>query len=144
MNLNDRSLLLLEGVHPDLVRVVLRASEISPFRFIVTEGARTVEKQRSLVKAGASKTMNSRHIPENNECGLSCAVDLAYWLDSDSDGSVDSGEIRWDWPLYKQIADVMKEAAQIENVRIEWGGDWLTFKDGPHFQLPKVIYPNAR
>ncbi|MBB8438449.1 M15 family metallopeptidase, partial [Escherichia coli] len=23
----------------------------------------------------------------------------------------------------------------------EWGGDWKTLKDGPHFQLPHGVYP---
>ncbi|EGY9805794.1 M15 family metallopeptidase, partial [Escherichia coli] len=23
----------------------------------------------------------------------------------------------------------------------EWGGDWKTLKDGPHFQLPHGAYP---
>ena len=31
-----------------------------------------------------------------------------------------------------------------EGVRIEWGGDWHTFKDGPHFQLPIVQYPATK
>ncbi|WP_049613866.1 M15 family metallopeptidase, partial [Yersinia pekkanenii] len=26
-------------------------------------------------------------------------------------------------------------------VPIEWGGDWKTLKDGPHFQLPHKEYP---
>ena len=24
---------------------------------------------------------------------------------------------------------------------VEWGGDWKTLKDGPHFQLPHGAYP---
>jgi peptidoglycan L-alanyl-D-glutamate endopeptidase CwlK len=31
----------------------------------------------------------------------------------------------------------MKQAAYELNIKIEWGGDWKSFKDGPHFQLPK-------
>ena len=29
----------------------------------------------------------------------------------------------------------------VVGVPIEWGGDWRTFKDGPHFQLPWGKYP---
>ena len=54
------------------------------------------------------------------------AVDLAAVVD---------GQVRWDWPLYSKLATAMKRAAEILNVKIEWGGDWVTFKDGPHFQL---------
>ena len=32
-------------------------------------------------------------------------------------------------------------AAAAEKVAIEWGGDWKSFKDGPHFQLPWAKYP---
>jgi peptidoglycan L-alanyl-D-glutamate endopeptidase CwlK len=50
-------------------------------------------------------------------------------------------EIRWDWPLYYRLADEMKAAAKQMRITIEWGGDWKTFKDGPHFQLPWSLYP---
>lgn len=126
MHLNQRSLAALNGVHPDLARVVFRAAEIATDDdFIVTEGLRTIERQRQLVAKGASQTMSSRHITGH-------AVDLA---------SVVDGEVRWDWPLYSRLAALMKEAACIEAVPIEWGGDWLKFKDGPHFQLPRKAYP---
>lgn len=126
MKLNSCSIERLNGVHPDLQRVVYRAAEISECAFIVTEGMRTLSRQKALVAAGASKTMNSRHITGH-------AVDLAAMV---------GDEVRWDWPLYHQLAAVMKEAAQIEGVPIEWGGDWRTFKDGPHFQLPTALYPS--
>jgi len=67
-------------------------------------------------------------------------VDLAYWLD-DGDGTPETGEIRWDWPLYGQIAAAMKAAAKAEDVRIVWGGDWPSFRDGPHFELDRKAYP---
>lgn len=121
----------LVGVHPDLVRVVERARGAAPF--IVTEGLRTGERQAALVKAGASRTLNSRHLTGH-------AVDLAYWLD-DGDGMPETGEVRWDWPLANQIALAMKAAAQIEAVSIVWGGDWRSFRDGPHFELERKAYP---
>lgn len=134
MKLNENSEKRLVGVHPDLVKIVRKAAEITDIKFVVTEGLRTVERQKQLVAAGASKTMKSRHITGK-------AVDLAVWVDGDVDGQVDSGEIRWDWPLYKKLADIVKKAAAQVGVPIEWGGDWRTFKDGPHFQLPSKQYP---
>lgn len=130
MLLNPKSVERLASAHFDLQRVIYRAAEISPLEFIVTEAVRTLEKQKALVAAGASQTMRSRHLP--NADGDACAVDLAV---------VVGGEIRWDWPLYKRLADAVKEAAQTEGVPIEWGGDWLTLRDGPHFQLPWAKYP---
>lgn len=123
--LGPRSLKRLEGVHPDLVRVVKRAITLTPVDFTVLEGLRTKARQAQLVASGASKTMNSRHLTGH-------AVDLGAWV---------AGEVRWDWPLYHKIAVAVKEAARLEGIPIEWGGDWRTFKDGPHWQLPWKAYP---
>lgn len=116
--LSQRSIDRLKGVHPDLVSVVKLAIERSDVDFMVTEGLRSKERQKELVAAGASKTMNSRHITGH-------AVDLAAYVNG----------IRWDWPLYEKIAKAMKQAAYELNIKIEWGGDWKSFKDGPHFQI---------
>ena len=122
--LSRLSLSRLEGVHPDLVKVVKRAIEITEIDFRVSEGLRTKARQAELVKSGASQTQNSRHLTGH-------AVDLVAMIGLD---------IRWDWPLYYKIADAVKQAAKELNVPIEWGGDWKTFKDGPHFQLPWGSY----
>jgi len=123
--LSSRSLQRLNGVHPDLVRVVKRAITLTKVDFTVLEGKRTLKRQRQLVAAGASQTLNSRHLTGH-------AVDL---------GAMVNGKVRWDWPLYHSIYAAMKQAAAIERVKIEWGGNWKTFKDGPHYQLPFRYYP---
>ncbi len=128
--LSQRSLNNLQGVHPDLVRVVQRAIQITQVDFMVTCGVRTLAEQKVLVAAGASKTMNSRHIPGKD--GFSKAVDLAAMI---------GPNVRWDWPLYSKLAEAMKTAAAELKVPLEWGGDWKSFKDGPHFQLPARNYP---
>ena len=121
--LSKRSLTALQGVHPDLVKVVHRAIEVTLVDFVVIEGLRTKERQAELYKAGASTTMNSRHLTGH-------AVDLAAWV----------GAIRWDWPLYTKIAEAMKYAAKELDIALIWGGDWVSFKDGPHFELDRKIY----
>jgi peptidoglycan L-alanyl-D-glutamate endopeptidase CwlK len=131
MALDQRSEKNLQGVHPDLVRIVRACAQASPVAFTITEGLRTIERQKVLVASGASKTMNSRHITGH-------AVDVAALIDFDGDGDLD---IRWDWPLYKKISDGMKASAKVLGIPIEWGGDWKSFKDGPHFQLPHKSYP---
>ena len=123
--LGERSRQRLAGVHPDLVKVVERAIQITPVDFTVLEGRRTKERQAELLKAGATTTMNSRHLTGH-------AVDL---------GALVGGKVRWDWPLYHKIAAAVKQAAKEVGVPIEWGGDWKTFKDGPHYQLPWRAYP---
>ena len=123
--LGPRSKMRLNGVHPDLVKVVERAIEITPVDFTVLEGLRSPERQKELVAAGASQSLNSRHITGH-------AVDLGAWVDD---------QVDWSWPLYYKIARAMKEAAKEFKIDIEWGGDWITFKDGPHFQLSRRSYP---
>lgn len=132
--LNDSSKKRLVGVHPDLVKVVKKTAEISSILFIVTEGMRTVERQKELLASGKSTTMKSRHL-------TGCAVDLAVWEDRNADKVVGVDELSWKFPLYAQLAEVVKAAAKEVGVPIEWGGDWASFKDGPHFQLPWKQYP---
>lgn len=123
--MDERSKNSLKGVHPDLVKIFTRAYALAEVKPTVTEGLRTVARQRQLVAKGASQTMNSRHITGH-------ALDVAFIVGK---------QVRWDWPLYKTFADVMKRAAKELNLSIEWGGDWKSFKDGPHFQLPHSKYP---
>lgn len=115
----------LLGVHEDLIRVMDRAIEMSATDFAITEGVRTLDRQQALVASGASTTMKSRHLTGH-------AVDVAAFVGK---------EVRWDWPLYGKIAETVKAAAKLENVQVEWGGDWKSFPDGPHFQLPWKGYP---
>lgn len=123
--LNQRSLTRLEGVHEDLKKVVTRASEITEVEFVVTEGLRTKARQAQLFAAGASQTMNSRHLTGH-------AVDLAALV---------GGVVRWDWPLYDKLGAAMKQAAKELGIPIIWGGDWKTLRDGPHFELDRKAYP---
>lgn len=123
--LGPRSVARLKGVHPDLVKVVERAIQLTPVDFTVLEGLRSPERQKALVAAGASQTLKSRHLDGH-------AVDLGAWVDE---------QVDWSWPLYGKIAGAMKAAAAELKIPIEWGGDWTTFKDGPHFQLSWKEYP---
>jgi peptidoglycan L-alanyl-D-glutamate endopeptidase CwlK len=120
MSLDLKSTRCLEGVHPDLVSVIERASEAVPFR--VTEGLRTRERQKKLVAEGKSRTMNSRHLTGH-------AIDFV-----DPTGSYDAAEMT-------KIADAIKQASADLSVPIVWGGDWTTFKDTPHVELEAHAYP---
>lgn len=122
--LSERSEKNLVGVHPDLVAVVRRAAQIMPGGFIITEGMRTIERQRELFAKGLSKTMKSRHI-------VGMAVDFAPLI---------SNEVTWKWPAFPPVANAFKQAAKELNVPIVWGGDWKSFKDGPHIELDGRVY----
>lgn len=145
--LSEQSLQKLKGVHPDLVKVVKRAIQITKMDFAVNEGLRTVEQQRKYVNAGKSQTMKSNHITGR-------AVDIVP--------TPDGGPMNWnDWTNYYIMVEAMQKAAEELNVTVRWGGCWETingktgspkswvdaygarkraegkkvFTDGPHFEL---------
>lgn len=150
--LGAKSLAHLEGVHPDLVRVVKRAITTTQQDFAVQQGLRTFEEQKRNVAAGNSRTLKSRHLTGH-------AVDLVPWI---------NGALEWDWPAIYRIASAMRGAASAEGVPIRWGGVWdrqlaelpgdpaglklaveayakrhagSDLLDGPHFELPVGSYP---
>ncbi len=154
--LSQQSLSKLQGVHPDLQRVVKRAIRLTEVDFRVTEGRRTLARQKELVAAGASQTLKSRHITGH-------AIDLVALIDFDGDGDKDA---RYDFGLYPQIAGAFRDAAKELGIPIRWGGCWQeingikslnaavadyvaarraagrkAFIDAVHFELPARVYP---
>jgi peptidoglycan L-alanyl-D-glutamate endopeptidase CwlK len=123
--LSQRSKDRLKGVHPDLVKVIEEAIKESPLDFSISEGLRTKERQKVLFDSGKSQTMNSRHITGH-------AIDFAVIKD---------GEVTWDFKYYQLVADHIKAVAKALDVPIVWGGDWVSFKDGPHVELNRSKYP---
>lgn len=129
--LSQKSEQMMLGVHPDLVRVVHRAIELTTVDFKVVEGVRSIARQKELVAKKVSKTMNSRHLSGH-------AVDLV--------------PLPVDWSnkqAFSIVADAMFQAAKQIGVKIRWGGDWNEndrsdderFYDGPHFELHRSQYP---
>ena len=119
-----KSLERLSGVHPDLQRVMSEAITNSPLDFGISEGLRTKERQQELFNTGKSQTMNSRHITGH-------AVDIAVFID---------GKANWELRNYQIVADHIKAVAKLNDVPIVWGGDWVSFVDGPHFELDRSKY----
>lgn len=145
--LSRRSLDRLEGVNDDLVAVVRYAINATKTDFGVIQGLRTLEQQKELFAKGASKTMKSKHLDGN-------AVDLMAYI---------NGRGSWELNLYDDLADAMKEGAQMAGVAVRWGAAWhiddirrwdgtmeeamneyidlrrsqgrRPFIDGPHFEL---------
>lgn len=130
MTLDERSEKHLTGVHADLVKVVRKAAELAKsegLEFRITEGVRSLARQRQLLAAGASTTMKSRHLTGH-------AVDFV---------PVVSGEVSWKWPAFWPLVEVFEQAAREVGVAIEAGARWRKFPDGPHIQLPWKQYPAA-
>lgn len=118
----------LTGVHPDLIRIASLALTVSPLDFVVIEGRRTHERQKQLVRAGASRTYQSKHLTGH-------AIDVAAWVD---------GEIRWDWPLYPILGSAFKSSAASLGATFVWGGDWPRLRDGPHMEISPLAHPWPR
>ena len=113
---SKRSQQHLAEIHIDLYEVVFLARLLSEVPFEITDGLRTIEEQRDYFNNGFSKTMRSKHLD-----GL--AVDVVPI------------PVTWDKEAFLPIAEAMKQAADILDTPIVWGGDWRTFKDYPHFEL---------
>ena len=122
---SNRSYFRLRGVRPELVAVASRALAYSTVDFGITEGVRTLARQKTLVASGASRTLKSRHLTGH-------AIDVVAYV---------GNKVRWDWPLYELIADAFAQAASELDVDIRWGGSWVNFRDGPHYQLKWKDYP---
>lgn len=115
---SNRSLKNLKGVDAKLVILAGLMLNISPYDFVITEGLRTKERQKFLVKTGKSQTMNSKHITGH-------AIDIAILI---------NGKVTWDLKYYKEFAYEFKKLAKLLNFNVTWGGDWKSFVDAPHFQ----------
>lgn len=123
MALNERSVERLKGVHEDLVKVAHRAHELAVdagLDFAITEGVRSLARQRQLVASGASTTMKSRHLTGD-------AFDFV---------PVVGGEPNWKWPAFWPIVELIEKAAKELGIPVEMGARWRRFPDGPHVQRP--------
>lgn len=117
---SEKSWKNLKNVHPKLVAVASYTLWMSDLDFTVLEGTRSKERQKELFNSGASRTMNSKHLTGR-------AIDLGVWIPGEG--------VSWHWPYYEKLAHAVKASASTLKIKIKWGGDWKTFKDGPHFEL---------
>lgn len=116
--LSTRSESHLLGVHEDLQAVVRLAIQLTDVDFSVVEGLRDLERQKELVEAGKSWTLDSKHLTGN-------AVDLYPWV---------NGATSHETHPYNRVAKAMFKASQRLGVELEWGGFWNQ-RDKPHWQL---------
>jgi peptidoglycan L-alanyl-D-glutamate endopeptidase CwlK len=122
---SQKSIAKLQAVHPDLIKVMQEAISNAPYDFSITEGVRSLERQKELFAARKSTTMRSRHLTGH-------AVDIAVFVD---------GKVTWDLKYYKEVTDHIKVVAKLNDVPLEFGIDWKSFVDAPHVQLPWKQYP---
>ena len=97
-------------------------------RPIITECYRSPERQEELYAQGRSKpgpvvTYKRGGQSKHNLGPPTPALDVAFLL---ADGSVS-----WSGLLLSKFARLMKAA----DARVRWGGDWMAFRDRPHFEV---------
>ena len=127
---NQESIRVVQGLHPDLLKVVARASEISDQDFQVVPGnggMRSKSMQRKLKEKGASRAVLGRHT-------FGYAIDL---VPVDAKGRVDFENLAG----FDEIMRSMKQASEELGVPIDWGGSWKRLVDKPHFELNRKVYP---
>lgn len=134
----------LAAVHPDLAAVVKQAQADNPnLHFVVGNGVRTAEQQDTAKAWGWSKVGAPKGTLADfaNKSGGATshmngtAVDL-WGLDP-------NGKVQFEPGQQQQIAQAMKAAATKLGVSMNWGGDWKSFQDKPHFELAGAIKPWA-
>lgn len=126
----------LATCHPLLMtlfqRVIVRAD--LPHDLSILCGRRGEAEQEAAFRSGAS----TLHYPQSKHNRTpSHAVDVAPFV---------GGSVSWDWKHYHAVAPIIKaewalmqaESVVPQGVALEWGGDWTTLKDGPHWQLGGV------
>lgn len=94
----------------DVVRLLTYASG-KGYEYTLGEAERPIEMQRIHFEAGRSKTMNSMHIKR-------LAVDVHFFK---------GGQLCYP----QELGDFWEALAPGVN---QWGGNWVSFKDAPHFQ----------
>lgn len=137
--LGERSLKNLEGIHPNLVKVMKAAIVNSPVDFTITEGVRTLKRQQDLYAQGRTKSgpkvtnadgvrNTSNHQAKSD--GFGHAVDLyPFFLGQVQVNHKDTIK------NLKLISDHIKKVAKELSINITWGGDWKSPYDPPHFEL---------
>lgn len=148
--LGARSIERLNGVKPDLVRVVQRAIEISSVDFTVLEGVRS--KDQAYINYGKGRSVSdlaAKGVPAKYANPKAAKV---TWLKDPlsskhmTGDAVDLAPYPIDWndlKRFDKVADAMFKAAKELGVKIRWGADWNgngVFRekgesDSPHFEL---------
>jgi len=127
--LNKTSIKRLKGVHPDIVKVVKRASLYADI--FVVEGLRSQKRQNKLKKSGNSQISRSYHL-----YGL--AVDLVLMVN----GKIDWNTVASYKKVHKAICRAEDELGLnvIDNAMFDL--HWKSLTDYPHWQMTSRYVPN--
>lgn len=113
----------LQTADPDIVRVMRKGLQLSPYDITIIWAHRTDDEQLQAWLAGNSKKKTgSKHqakLPDGKP--FSQAIDFAPWCKL-PDGSMG---IPWDdTHAFAVIGGILIAAAKVESVGVRYGGDW--------------------
>lgn len=149
--LSKRSRKSLSTVLPIMTKLLegALADPNCPYDVVVTEGGRTLERQRALYAQGRfgnkgpkvtwTKPENSKHLIRAD--GYGRAVDLAICGYLDAEGKyvkISTNKGMYDSKKLKSFAAFFIKYAKDRGVQIAWGGNWVSTKDTPHFELENL------
>lgn len=151
---SSRSRRNLRGCEPVIGEFARRLLIVSPTDLsILSSTLRSVEQQREFVRKGVSRTMKSKHLP--NERGLSEAVDIGIYIPG-----VNVWKIQGVYDMYEDLHEAAQSVARDMDLDIRSGICWQNlntdksfddllweyrsgkrrqskrpFFDGPHFEI---------
>jgi peptidoglycan L-alanyl-D-glutamate endopeptidase CwlK len=126
--LSKRSYERLNGIESILIAILTESIKNSPFDFGIPRsgGLRTAEEQNELFKKKRSKC-NGYTTKSKHQSGL--AFDI-YIYDAKTKTA------NWDKSKLTEVAQhILKIADDEFKTQLNWGGNWKSWKDYPHFQL---------
>lgn len=138
-NFGSQSLKSLNGIHPDLVKVMKEAIKDTPIDFTITDGVRTTAEQQALyakgrtVKGGIVTNADGVKNKSNHQVkadGFGYAVDLYPYIN----GKIDFNDAHNNLSI---ISAHILATAKCLGVQLTWGGSFKTILDRPHFELKK-------
>ena len=130
-----QSLDRLSTCHPDIQKVMNEA--IKHYDFTILFGYRSPQEQFELYKQGRKLVNNKWEkvgATVTNLDGITKVSEHNY----KPSRAIDIAPYPIDWNdtnRFKDLAKIVKDAAKTVGVSIEWGGDWKSFVDLPHYQI---------
>ncbi len=141
LSLDERSMKTIATLDPKAHGIFLRLAAIGKTvamqhgcNYVAIAGNRTWAEQDALYAKGRTapgpKVTNAKGGQSNHNFGIAADFGVfraGKYLDSDEPKTAE------------MIHRATAAAAKAERLPIEWGGDWASFKDFPHFEI-KTIY----
>ncbi len=125
---DSRSEVTITNLQPEVrpyARLLVQKAAAAGITIRIISGLRTYEEQDALYAKGrtaaGNKVTNAKGGQSNHNFGIAFDV-----------GVFEGGQYMGESPMYKTVG------ALGVDIGLEWGGNWKTIKDQPHFQLRPV------